>query len=236
MLALRATLVACLIGCVTAALAGQVQASAITVPNFSFELPAQNPGGNNSGSAGNTTAVTDWTVVSGVGGVFFPNGNGGLGNPLPAPADGSQYLFAESSGSIPLTSFESSELGLVEADTVYTLDVALGHRNTGIRLPDNYLVELLFDGNVVASAEVLDARSVIPAATFIDVQTTARSAKLDALVGTPITVRLTHSTDDGVARQGAFDNVRLDARPVPEPGTLGLLVCCSGVFLRRRWK
>lgn len=206
----------------------------IAVPNFSFESPAQSAGVNNSGGAGNTTAITGWTVQSGLGGVFFPNGNGGLGNPLPGTANGSQYVFAESADNAQVTSFLlTSPLGAIE-DGTYTLTVALGHRNTGNRLPDNYRIEILGDNGVLATAELLNALNVIPASSFVDLTVSYKASASD--LGKALNLRLTHSTDDGVFRQGAFDNVRLSfLASVPEPATASMaLLGMGGLMLRRR--
>ena len=218
----------------------EVQFSAVTpngpiaVPNFSFQSPVQAAGTNSSGAAGSTTAITNWTIQTGAGGVFFPNGNSGLGNPLPGTADGSQYAFAESSSNAQVTSLLlTAGLGAIE-DGKYTLTVAVGHRNTAARLPDNYRIELLGDGNVLAFAELLDARNVIPAASFVDLTVTFDAAFAD--LGKLLNIRLIHSTDDGVFRQGAFDNVRLSFEAhVPEPTTAALgLLGAAGLMMRRR--
>jgi hypothetical protein len=52
-------------------------------------------------------------------------------------------------------------------------------------------------------------------------------------------IRLIHTTDDGVFRQGAFDNVRLDfqAAAVPEPTAIALwLMVGIGLIRYRRWQ
>jgi len=220
----------------------EVQFSAVTpngpiaVPNFSFESPALGAGANNNGGAGNTTAITNWTIQSGSAGVFFPNGNGGLGNPLPGTANGSQYAYAESSDNAQVTSILlTGGLGAIELGA-YTLTVALGHRNTSNRLPDNYRIELLGDGGVLGFAQLLDARNVIPAGSFSDLTFTFNTSLAD--LGKNLNIRLTHSTDDGVFRQGAFDNVRLSFVafvPIPEPATATLgLMALGGLMMRRR--
>jgi len=212
---------------VSALALGVSQASALSIPvtNFSFESPAQAPGGNNSG------VITGWTITGNGGGagVFFPNGNGGLGNPLPAPAQGSQYAFLEAATQNSTTSITTtSAVTTVTPGVTYLLTAALGHRNTGARQPDNYLIELLLDGNPVASNSLLDASNVIPASTFVDLSTSFTPATAGAL-----TIRLTHSTNDAIFRQGAFDNVRLEA-VLPEPATGALALLGAGALGYRR--
>lgn len=207
----------------------------IFVPNFSFQQPVMNPGAN----AG---PITGWTT-SGAGGVYFPNGSGGLGNPLPAPALGSQYAYLESPNNNSPTSITTTNpVTTVAADTTYMLTAAIGHRNTSIRLPDNYLIELLVDGTPVASNQLLQAHQNIPPSTFQDLSASFTSPSSGGTVGGALTIRLTHSTNDGTHRQGAFDNVRLLAETtavIPEPVTMAMTataLCGLGGYVRRRRK
>jgi len=214
-------------------------ASPVTVPNFSFESPALSPGTNNSGNNGNTTAIPGWTILGDSAGVFFPNGNGGLGDPLPAPADGSQYAFLEApNNSSPTSITTTAPVGIVDANTIYTLTTAIGHRDTGSRRPDNYLIELLVDGVPVASNSLLQAHANIPASTFMDLSASFTSPLSGGPVGGALGIRLSHSTDDGTFRQGAFDNVRLDVTSavIPEPCALLVwsLLAGLGIGLGRR--
>jgi hypothetical protein len=207
------------------------------VPNFSFEDPAQSPGRNNSGGNGNTTAITGWTISGNGAGVFFPNGNGGLGNPLPAPADGSQYAFLETpNNNSPTSITTTAPVGTVAANTIYTLTTAIGHRNTSIRLPDNYLIELLVDGIPVASNSLLNAHTNIQASSFMDLSASFTSPSSGSLVGGAMWIRLTHATDDGLFRQGAFDNVRLTASVIPEPSTFLIWSLLAGLGVGLGWR
>ena len=207
----------------------------IAVPNYSFQQPAQAAGKNNS-------PITDWTISGNGGGVFFPDGNG-FGNPLPDPALGSQYAYLETpNNNAPSSITTTSPVATVAADTTYTLTAAVGYRNTSNRLPDNYLIELLVDGTPAASNTLDDARSIIPASTFMDLSTSFTSPSSGGTVGGALTIRLTHSTDDGTFRQGAYDNIRLTAEPtgsgvIPEPMTMlavGLGLAGLGRYVRRR--
>ncbi len=208
---------------------GVASAVPVTVPNFSFESPAQGSGGVGGGSP------TSWTLA-GSGGVYRPNSDFSSTNPLPAPADGNQYAFLEAPTSGASASVTSGVLGTVDANTIYTLTAAIGNRNNAVRMADDYLIELLVDGSPVASNTLLDGYSNIPAGTFVDLVAGYQSS----VAGGDLSIRLTHSSNDATFRQGAFDNIRLDALQVPEPpslaiwGLFGLVGCCGTTVWRKR--
>lgn len=207
--------------------ASSISAAPITVPNYSFEAQVLGSGAVAPGSP------TDW-LLSGGGGVYYPNGGNFISSgPLAAPADGNQYAYLETAtanpGTVTLTS--AASLATVVAGTTYTLTAAIGHRNfdaAGGRRPDDYKIELLVDGTPVATNTLSDAHTNIPSGTWVDLSTdfTAISS------GGALTIRLTHSSDDATFRQGAFDNIRLDA--VPEPTSLALLGLGGLIVARRR--
>ena len=153
--------------------------------------------------------------------------------PLEAPALGDQYAYLEapSLGTTSTLTTDNS-LATVSSGTVYTLTAALGHRLDNSRRPDDYLIELLVDGNPVASNTLVDAHTNLPGGEWVNLSTSFTA--LDS--GGDLTIRLSHSSDDSTFRQGAFDNIRLDATAlVPEPTTaLGLLGLVTSAFFRRR--
>jgi len=206
----------------------------IFVPNFSFQQPVMNPGGN-------AAPITDWTTTGSGGGVYFPNGADGLGNPLPAPALGSQYAYLEAPGNGAQTAITTTNpVATVAADTTYTLTAAIGHRNKGDRRPDDYLIELLVNGVPMASNQLSNAYATMPANTFQDLSASFTSPSSGGTVGGALTIRLTHSSDDGTFRQGAFDNVRLAAETtavIPEPVTMAMTAMALaglGGYVRKR--
>lgn len=208
-------------------------AELITVPNFSFEDQDVDPASVITGSP------PGWTLV-GSGGVFQPDINQGFVDTLPlsAPAQGDQYAYLETGNANPglITLTTDNSLATVSSGTIYTLTAALGHRawnSNGGRRPDDYLIELLVDGIPVASNTLDDAHTNIPEGTWVDLSTSFTAVAS----GGDLTIRLSHSSSNAsVFRQGAFDNIRLEATAaVPEPNTLfGMLALFITSFLRRR--
>jgi hypothetical protein len=218
----------------------QISASAapISVPNFSFEDPALNPGENSNGGNGlnDTTAITDWTITAPPSsaqnnGVFFPTSGFSSTNPLPAPADSDQtaYVFPGAAGGTCSIATTNS-LGTVAADMLYTLTVALGNWSVQSFNSGTYTIEILANGTAVASNTL--AGSSITQGTFEDLSANFTSPASGGVVGESLTIRLS-----GLAGanndEGFFDNVRLDASAaVPEPGACTLLiVAAAGTFI-----
>lgn len=217
-----------LLGAVPAILlaAGSAGAAPIPVPDYSFET------GLSSGAVGGMTA--SWVFTDGTGGIYHPNGSNFTAvTPLPSPGDRNQYAYLETGtanpGTVTLTS--ADPVTTVVSGWQYTLTAALGHRNfdaAGGRRPDDYAIQLLLDDIVVAFNTLSDAHTNIPSGTWVD-----RSASFTAASsGGELKIRLIHSSDDAVFRQGAFDNIRLEA--VPEPGSLALLGLGGLLIARRR--
>ena len=223
-------------------LASSALAAPITVPNFSFEAPeavdgdsVYPPTGWTPGGSGyNQFGVTDFDNSS-------YHGSHGDNAPLPGTAHGGQ---AASIGIQSLMSVghltSSSGLGLVADNTVYRLTVALGNA-LNFAHPDTSTIQLLVDGAVVSSRSM--AATAIPDGTFTDFSTSFTTAAVsDPRTGGMLAIRLQVSSSNPSFETGDwhtdFDNVRLDATPVPEPSTLllaaGALVGLGITRIRRR--
>jgi hypothetical protein len=201
-------------------------ATSIVVPNFSFESPALSNGANNNGGNGDGTTITDWTISAPPSntdnGVYHPVAGFTSTNPLPAPADQNQlaYLVPGAGNTASITN--SASLGAVAANMLYTLTVAVGNRNDGLFFDTGtYMIDILANG--VSVGESTLAGSAVPHGTFTDLSATFTSPASGPLIGESLTVRLS-ATAGSSSDEGLFDNVRLMVTPVPEPGTLALLI------------
>jgi len=190
----------------------QVKAASVTVLNPSFEAPTapQQPGGQYFSN----NDITNWVLSSSGGavqGVFNPSasqaadaGNNYYDQPVP---HGVQVAFSNG-GSI------SQQLSAVlQPNRQYTLGAFVGRRNN-VSFP-GYNIELLAGNTVLASNN-----SIIPVSgTFAPVTVNYTSGRSDPLIGQPLQIRLT-----SLGTQTNFDNITLDASPIPEPSAiLGLL-------------
>src|SRR6266705_6667482 len=101
-----------------------LQASSVTVNNFSFENPVLGSGNYNA-------SVADWTIFSGnAGEQDFGTGQFTQADPLAAPADGNQavYIYAGGGGGGAGGSIYQ-DVGTLLPNTLYTLTVAVGNRS-----------------------------------------------------------------------------------------------------------
>jgi hypothetical protein len=182
---------------ITSALAAV--AAPIAVGNFSFEDPILADGASNVGT------VPSWSV-SGTG------GGGGVFNPIVGthftsePPHGSQTLYLNQG-----TAFQVLA-AVLTANTQYSLQVDIGRRLPPTAFP-GYTVELLAGSTPLGSES-----SLTPALGAFSTSTIMYTALgTDPLLGQPLQIRFT-----SVFTQTNFDNVRLDAAPVPEPATVAL--------------
>jgi len=209
------------------------QASPVTINNFSFEQDV-----TGLGSDSGVHPPTGWTgfnIASGSDvGSEYP-GAGSYTTPFAAPADGNQYSYINIFAGNP-TGGIYQDVGLLAANTTYTLTVAIGQREFANAPGIISLINGTDDtGTVLASTTGIAATPH----TFQDFTTTFTTG---SVVSGDLSVELSVSTANGGALggnlyQGDFDNVRLDASPVPEPATIALLgggLALCLIVLRRK--
>jgi hypothetical protein len=205
------------------------QASPVTVNNYSFEAVT----GNNLSS------------VSGWGGFGYndPSDIGaavGSANGFSAAPDGLNELYVNCwQGQTSAGIFQ--DVGLLQANTTYTLTVAIGLRgdlvngSSDIWLPG--VISLLNGTDNTGTVLATGGGRPATADTWQDYTVTFSTG---ALVSGDLTIMLSDAyagfTNPNLG-QADFDNVRLDATPVPEPGACALLgggLALFSVVLRRR--
>lgn len=192
----------------TGAWAGTVP---ITVPNYSFELPA--------GCGSGCGTATSWTVVNA--GVFAPTAS--VYATLP---DGVEAAWANGGGSL-----EQINLGAFAANTTYTLTVYVG-----ARAGDPFGGEIYLLGNSASVAS--DVGTTPTTGTFTPWTITFDTATNPGVVGENIGIELYSSTlqtdfDDVTL------NATSDAPPpggIPEPAMFALVGAgLLGLVTRRRF-
>jgi hypothetical protein len=188
-----------------------IKAESITVENYSFEEPGTTSFTQTEGplewGADLITGysfsgwnVTQWTTK--YVGLFeavteFPD------------VDGDQTAYCDNSAQ-----FTSNVITTTQANTHYTLTVALGNRDVDTRQAGEYLIELLVDDETAAS-NFIDGQT-ITLGTFADL-----SAQFVSTVsGGELKIRLTHTEPGPEFRQGIFDNVRLDTAYAYNPSPM----------------
>jgi MYXO-CTERM domain-containing protein len=112
---------------------------------------------------------------------------------------------------------------VLQADTNYTLQVDVGDR-TDTPFPA-YSIELFAGGIQLTTG----SNATPPDGGFATSTATFNPGSSHPALGAPLEIRL---TSNGV--QMNFDNVRLDATPIPEPAGLTLLAGAAALGLRRR--
>ena len=195
---------------------GQVRAASVTILNPSFEDPIapQQPDGyftdNNS-----PVVIGNWVSANDPGaqqGVLDPTKsenltNNGLYYDLQPVPDGDQVAYSNG-GTI------AQQLSAVlQPNTRYTLSAYIGRRKV-LAFPANSI-------RLIAGNTLVSSNSVTPAAgTFQRVTVSYTSGGVgDPLIGKPLHIYLA-----AFGAQANFDNVTLDASPIPEPSAiLGLL-------------
>lgn len=118
-----------------------------------------------------------------------------------------------------------------QANTLYTLDVAVGNR-AGQSGAGNLSTYSLFDATGASWATAnYDAFANVGAGTFADAPSLTFDTSLNpGAVGQTIRIQL---EGEGPGRSH-FDNIRLDAAPIPEPSGFALLGLGGLLLMRRR--
>ncbi len=199
-------------------LCGSVLADPVAINNASFEEPAQDPGGW-------TNDLPGWNGPPAAGDAFIefiPGFN----------AEGNQHLGIQNGEEV------SQDLGIsVAPNTVYTLTLGVGKRNASFSPPGQESTFGLYAGGDFADGGALLGEGMFDASglddlTFVDQSLVVTTG--DAVPAGNLFLSL-RTTGAGRAH---YDNVRLDAVPVPEPATgllaaLAALGLISGVRRRR---
>lgn len=193
----------------SAALLGSVSAaSAITVPNFSFETPFEDAWG---------LAPADWTKSgSGGSGLFRPSAYPAAGAGFIAGVLGDQTAYSNGAD-ISQTLSETAEAGS------YTLTVAVGDR-IDTALPA-HRINLRAGGTVIATA-FGSGNALSGVEGWSDLSATGSLLFGDAAIGQALTIELVN--EGGV--QINWDDVRLDfVAAIPVPASALMLVSAFGV-------
>ena len=119
-------------------------------------------------------------------------------------------------------------------NTTYTLTVAVGNRNANFS-PVGSLstIALYVGGSATTGGTLVDAATIAPpatASTFADLTLVTNTGSTVPAGALWIVLQNT-----GPVGRAHFDNVRLDATPIPEPSTMMLLATgCCGLLASRR--
>ncbi len=208
-------------------LVNYASATPITIINAGFEDPTLNEG---DWTWFEDPPVPGWTTYN-----FNVNGPG-IWNPTSSDyaseaPEGSNVAFIDASnGSLPSTGFGGISQVLTttfNTNTIYTLDVEVGNTNwylndvyqVGYNNFPGYRVELYAGDTLLARDD-----STLTPEEGIFLSSSISFAALsgyDNLIGQALEIRLLNDFS-GEGWEVDFDNVRLDAAPVPEPVTMML--------------
>ncbi len=224
------------------ALASSAQAASVAITNHSFETPAI--GSDNTFSLAATKpsgTFNGWSYVIQTGGGFQDFGienpgsgqyTNAAGSSTPLGADGTNIAWLNQSingGTVHIF----QDVGSLQANTTYTLTVALGQRldrtngSTAISLYNG--TSGTTDPTLLATLDSTTGVSAVAGSfqDFVVTFTTGSSVSDNLFVGASY-------TGDGTI-QASLDNFRLDATVVPEPGAVVIsLASIGGLLLVRR--
>jgi hypothetical protein len=188
----------------------------ISVPNYSFENPAQANGGYSNNN------VTSWTISVASGNYTSGVQNNTSASYFSSVPDGVQFAFinTDSNSSYYQSSdaLTSAVLGTVAGGQTYTLTVAVGNR-LDVPYANNgtYTISLL-DGGTVLSSQTYSGSSIAPGAWYN--LALAYTTPVNVATGN-LQVQLGFATagytSGNVFGQGDFDNVGLTSIAVANP-------------------
>jgi len=198
---------------------GHCQATPISVTNFSFENPAT-PEGDYGGSPSGLVPADSFPGWSSSGGNgvqnfgpgSFPGSDDSQGT-LSAPADGLNVVYINGT-------YVYQDVGLLLPNTTYTLNVAAGNQPGYGPGSTGHIA--LINGTNTGGATLANS--------FANFSTTFTT-------GSTVSGDLTIALIKDSGNQILYDNVRLDATAVPEPGLLllfGIAAASLLVGIRRR--
>lgn len=220
--------------------ASTAQAAPVAIANAGFESNATTDGAF-------TVLVPDSWQVYDPGAVIDQNANAvgvirpNVVNPyFPGGApEGAQAALVFLSGRDGEAGLQQTLADTLQPGTFYTLTVAVGNIASGTSLPGSadgggqfynlagfpgYRIELLAGGVVLASDSV--SAGLIPEGEWRDAELGFDGSLAPASWGQALSIRLVNRDLAGTAQAPAievdFDNVRLSAQTVPEPGTLSM--------------
>ena len=225
----------------SSALAFSAQASTVALNNFSFETPALNDGAVSlsppAGAAGSGT-FNGWGYYrTGSGAVDFGIENptasqytGGADTTTISGANGLQEAFLNNNGAAGSFTSIYQDVGLLQANTTFTLTVAIGQRLD--RTNGSVIFALLnapagtvdpFENGTALSANAGVSSVAGSFQDFTTTFTTGATVTGDLYIGAEV------FSDPTI--QGSVDNFRLDAVPEPDTvlmmlGGIGTLVGC----------
>jgi len=207
------------------------RAESLPIVNFSFEMPSAaagtfivstiaGPPGWSVYNTGGTANNRSFGVLNPSGTQLFPSG----------ATQGSNVgvVFLLNTTNIAEAGLSQTLTSSLQLNTRYTLQVDVGNIGNDPTFPHNsfnfngfpgYRIDL-FAGDTLIGA---DNNILLPAeGTFLTSTLTFESGSSHPAAGLPLGIRLVNLNGSGV--EVNFDNVRLDAVPVPEPVACSLLM------------
>jgi hypothetical protein len=207
----------------------------------SFETPTLSSGGQSFGP------YAGWsTTATGTGGNPNTNQNVAFPSSPPAGITGNQlfrvYHDNNTGGGVSPSSSATSTTHITSfaANTVYTLTASLskydgdaGGFNFGIG------IGTAANSGSAANTAATVVSTVIPNGTltsaFADYSVVVNTQTNPSLVGQSLRIQFLVNSSFSFGRSAAYDNVRLDASPIPEPASVGMIAAvAAGLLLRRR--
>jgi hypothetical protein len=199
-----------------------VHATPVNIPNSSFENPTTPTGGDGA-------PISGWVFNSASGNLYgtslitqsFSSEGAASGNNY-------AFMFNDVAGKTD-TITTAASLGSIQANTSYTLTVAIGNvggsDSVSNHYPGNVSFSLLANGIAFATHTV--PNGTVPDATFEDFSLTFQTPNSASIIGESLGIQLASLPTSGPGSGPAFDNVTLDATSIavaPEPSTYALLL------------